>query len=139
MALLAKPRPRYRVAGDFSIRDPDGVECHFNSGDILPDEIAAMLPQAELDILLGRAMLHEVGAPKPVRQPEPAPKPPSAEEIIASYGFPTAGPRGVELQVLDRLPREKDLTLCTAPGQETIVVVHRLADGSSVATLCWRD
>ena len=101
----------------------------------MPDDIAAALPQRELDIHLGRGLFVEVGA-KPARRPPPEPpKPATVAETLRSFELPTTGPRGVTLQALDRSPRDKDLLACAAPGPETTVLAHEAPDGTPMATL----
>jgi hypothetical protein len=145
MAILTSKK-RYRIGGDFSMRDREGEPRHFSAGDELPAELLAMLSPASVDVLLGNATLREIGAP-PAREPaaEP-PKPPTVAETLYTAGWLTAtvvdgqvtgGPRGYALTVLDKAPRDRDLKAVVAwPGAagDTPVLVHPI-DGVLVATV----
>jgi hypothetical protein len=138
MAVLTKKR--YRVVGDFSLRERGGEqheqrEHHFVSGDELPVELADSLSRGELAALTGIGKLVEIGKPPAPKQVVAAPKPPTPSEILGNYGLSTDGPRGVKLRELNHQPTANDLAPCAAASSETTVVVHRLPDGTAVATL----
>ena len=133
MAILT--RKKYRFGGTLTANDADGLPVEFHAGDPVPDDRLARLGPREIQVNIDRGMLREIGAPPAPRPPEAPPKPMTLSEILQSFGLPTAGPRGVTLQVLDRAPRDRDLTACTAPVPETTVLVHEAPDGTPVGTI----
>jgi hypothetical protein len=133
MAVLS--RKRYTVASDFSLRDRDGLIHHLVAGDELPAELQALLNDRELQAHLSVGMFKPVGWRPPPRQVEVSRKPPTVAEVLDGLELPASGPRGVEIRQLDKPPTPKDLQGCAAAGGPTVVVVHQLPDGTSVATL----
>jgi hypothetical protein len=133
MALLTKKR--YTVVGEFSLKDEHGLIHHLVGGDELPQELQALLSEAEVNTHVNSGMFRPIGWTPPPRQPEVSPKPPTPEEILSNLGLPTGGPRGVELRQLDRPPTPKELEACAAASGPAVVLVHRLPDGTAVATV----
>lgn len=138
MAVLAGKTRRYVVAGEFSVRDESGLVCHLVGGHVLPENLQRLLSQDEINTHLACGMFRPVGWTPPPAQaevPSTPPTPPTPQEIIDSLGLAVAGPRGVELRELDKPPSPKDLAACAATGAPAVVLVHRLDDGTAVATL----
>lgn len=144
MPAILKRRRRFRVMGDFTVRDrADGLPRSFRTGDPLPPELADQLSRGEVDALQSSGRLVDLDAPpapKPV--PEPA-QPLTAVEILRNAGWSAAtvvdrkvenGPRGYSFRVLERAAREGELERVAGVGRETPVLVS-VVDGVPVATL----
>jgi hypothetical protein len=109
---------RFRICGDFTVRDAEGFVREFHAGDELPADIQELLSDREIAARIGHGGLMEVGAkPTPRREPPP-PEPPTAEEMLEAAGWGNAtvkngrvegGPRAADIKVLDRPPSAKDI------------------------------
>jgi hypothetical protein len=139
-------RKRFRIVGDFSLRDPDGLVRHFGTGDEMPPDIQAAMTKGEINSHLGCGRLQVIGAPPaPKAVPEP-PRPLTVAEVLRNTeGWPRAtvvdgrvvdGPRGYEIKVVDRPARDGDLKQVATTGRETPIVVGTM-HGQLTATISW--